>query len=86
MTGDQAAEPMTDAEVQALADQLAGWAGTLAARPRQALGEILTRAATAPLGGAAPHSPRARLLSDSTYDLLFVRLGEQAPDLTIPDA
>jgi len=86
MTDDQRATPMTDAEAQDFADQLVTWAGTLAPRPRQALGEILVRAATAPLGGDALLRPRVPLLPDSTYDRFFVRLGERAPDLTIPEA
>ena len=86
MTSDQPAGPMTDAETHALADLLAAWAGTLTARQRQALGEILTCAATAPLGGEAPCSPQVPLLTDSTDDRFFIRLGERAPDRTIPEA
>ena len=86
MTSDQAAGPLTADEAVAFADLLAAWADMLSDRQRGALGEILIRAATAPSNGDKPTGFRGRLLPDPVYDLLFVRLQERAPDLTVPDA
>ena len=86
MTSEPAPAPMSEGEARALADHLAAWADTLTSRQRQALGEILARAAVAPLNGLEPAGFRGRLLPDPTYDLFFARLQEVAPDLTVPDA
>jgi hypothetical protein len=81
-----AAGPLTVDETRALADELAGRAGTLSARRRAALGEVLARAAVAPLHEEVAPRLRGPLLTDAMYDRLFARLGEVAPILTVPDA
>ena len=74
---------MTEAEAAALAEQLDAWVATLPPRRREALGEILARAAAVPTD-AETGQPRARLLPALVYDRFFDRLQALAPDLGIP--